>query len=753
MPLWSASIGGRVNPTLFRYDHLNLMFEPNVISHVVAILNHNVPPGTGTPPPSHPGTIVIRIASPVETTIRLGDEALSSKEAYFNRVTSFGSLHFIGRDGNVELFALNADEIYDVLIVGTGYGTMTYSIRFYDADGNFVEERIFFNVPITDDTVITTNTNQAETTRLNIDTNGDGTHDIILYPTVPPEFDLRIFNNGENGYLSEPDPDFIASGAIRMWAQLDGVNAPVYLSAANTIVALDQDGNCAIEFVRVNRMWEADEDWLDSFNYIDVSRNQSWQHINFSMTAYRQTVELLLVNTNYIPVTGIAIAPQTLDLVVGGTPATLIVAIAPSDATNQAVMWVSDDTAIATVINGVVTAVAPGTTTLTIATLGGDFYTTVMVTVTYPPCCAYCQDCNCDECQDEGCPECQPPVYDCDECQDEGCPECQPPVYDCDECQDEGCPECQPPVYDCDECQGEGCPVCDTGTTLPQPTILSAPQNLSIVGATLGWGYVPNNSGYRIYVNGTTVGTAMVTSFNLANLNLGIGVHIIQVRTLGDGADFLDSAQSSEISFVVQAPNQPPSTPVSPLPPTPPLPPGTPPDIPSVSPFLPLMRRQPSQQEEPTQYAYALYEETDDSPLSVEAEPLPLPIPLLPTPMQLNHLVFTVGNIEYLLNNDVRTSVGAPFIDPSTDRMMIPLRTLSEALDINVDWHSATRSAHIFLSTGTLIIPADDMLPDGMGSTIIVEDRIIIPLRFVMYAFDATVEWDGPNRAAIISWQ
>ncbi|MCL2286278.1 MAG: copper amine oxidase N-terminal domain-containing protein [Firmicutes bacterium] len=117
-----------------------------------------------------------------------------------------------------------------------------------------------------------------------------------------------------------------------------------------------------------------------------------------------------------------------------------------------------------------------------------------------------------------------------------------------------------------------------------------------------------------------------------------------------------------------------------------------------------------------------------------------------------NRLVFTVGNIEYLLNGDTRISVGAPFIDVATDRMMMPLRTLSEALGVEVDWDSATRSAIIFLPTGTLVIPVDEMLPDGMGSVLLVNDRAFIPLRFVMYAFDAAVEWDSANRAAIITW-
>ena len=84
--------------------------------------------------------------------------------------------------------------------------------------------------------------------------------------------------------------------------------------------------------------------------------------------------------------------------------------------------------------------------------------------------------------------------------------------------------------------------------------------------------------------------------------------------------------------------------------------------------------------------------------------------------------------------------------------MMVPLRTLSEALGVDVDWHSPTRSAHIFLPSGLLAIPADETLPDDMGSVIIVNDRIFVPLRFVMYAFDANVEWDSIGRAAVITW-
>ena len=124
----------------------------------------------------------------------------------------------------------------------------------------------------------------------------------LFEPPVLPEFSWNIFNNGPGGAPSRPNPGLVAVGTIRMWTQLDGINAPVYLDAADTIVALDQNGECAMEFVRVNRMWIAGTGWADYFNTIDVDKNGgSWQHINMYITVYGQTVHVLLVNALFEP--------------------------------------------------------------------------------------------------------------------------------------------------------------------------------------------------------------------------------------------------------------------------------------------------------------------------------------------------------------------------------------------------------------------------------------------------------------------
>ena len=70
-----------------------------------------------------------------------------------------------------------------------------------------------------------------------------------------------------------------------------------------------------------------------------------------------------------IAVTGVSLDQSSLTLDIGGT-ANLTATVSPSNATNKAVSWSTSNQSVATVNNGTVTAVAPGTATIT-ATAGG----------------------------------------------------------------------------------------------------------------------------------------------------------------------------------------------------------------------------------------------------------------------------------------------------------------------------------------------------------------------------------------------
>jgi len=51
-------------------------------------------------------------------------------------------------------------------------------------------------------------------------------------------------------------------------------------------------GGCAMEYVRINQIWNAP----DYVNLIDVNFHAPWQQIYMTFTLFGQTIELTLIN-------------------------------------------------------------------------------------------------------------------------------------------------------------------------------------------------------------------------------------------------------------------------------------------------------------------------------------------------------------------------------------------------------------------------------------------------------------------------
>ncbi len=84
-----------------------------------------------------------------------------------------------------------------------------------------------------------------------------------------------------------------------------------------------------------------------------------------------------------VAVTSVSISPTSASVKVGATT-TLSASVSPSNATNKTISWTSSNTSVATVSNGVVTAVAKGTATIT-ATSSNGKTAKATVTVTSDP--------------------------------------------------------------------------------------------------------------------------------------------------------------------------------------------------------------------------------------------------------------------------------------------------------------------------------------------------------------------------------
>lgn len=132
--------------------------------------------------------IYVRIACPVDVSIRFKGETLSSKGAEKSQRTSFGTLTFEDNpnptedspDDRIKVLRLREGAEYDVRIEGNAEGTMNYSIGLMDDTGAYSDMRVFEDVEITSDTVIDTVAEKSKTSVLNIDEDGDGEYDDIL---------------------------------------------------------------------------------------------------------------------------------------------------------------------------------------------------------------------------------------------------------------------------------------------------------------------------------------------------------------------------------------------------------------------------------------------------------------------------------------------------------------------------------------------------------------------------------------------
>ena len=99
--------------------------------------------------------------------------------------------------------------------------------------------------------------------------------------------------------------------------------------------------------------------------------------ITATVGSYTATCEVTVA----VPVTGVTLDKETMNLTAGST-GTLTATITPENATNKNLTWTSDNEEVATVSDGVVTAVAAGTANITVTTAEGSKTATCVVTVT-----------------------------------------------------------------------------------------------------------------------------------------------------------------------------------------------------------------------------------------------------------------------------------------------------------------------------------------------------------------------------------
>lgn len=125
----------------------------------------------------------------------------------------------------------------------------------------------------------------------------------------------------------------------------------------------------------------------EGFKVTVTAANGRSQEINASSITLGRTLFYTIPYTIDLPsisVEGVTLNESTLSLIAGGETFTLVATVVPADATDKSVTWTSSDEAVATVSeNGLVSAIAPGTVTITATSVADNTKTaTCIVTVT-----------------------------------------------------------------------------------------------------------------------------------------------------------------------------------------------------------------------------------------------------------------------------------------------------------------------------------------------------------------------------------
>ena len=96
-----------------------------------------------------------------------------------------------------------------------------------------------------------------------------------------------------------------------------------------------------------------------------------------------------------------------------------------------------------------------------------------------------------------------------------------------------------------------------------------------------------------------------------------------------------------------------------------------------------------------------------------------------------------------------------PIID--SGRTLIPVRAVSEILGAKVNWNSEWYQAEITLKGKEIIVPlySDIAYIDGAEYELdvpaqLINDRTMVPLRFIAEALDVDIDWDGDTRTVLI---
>jgi len=151
--------------------------------------------------------------------------------------------------------------------------------------------------------------------------------------------------------------------------ELDEETMDVELGHTGTLTATIFPASATDE----NISWSSDDEDIATVSSDGTVTGVSTGTVTITVTntgdsfVFTDTCEVTVVP---VSVTGVSLDKETTEIVIGGSD-TLTATVAPADAANQNITWSSDNEAVATVADGVVTSVSVGSAVITVTTEDG----------------------------------------------------------------------------------------------------------------------------------------------------------------------------------------------------------------------------------------------------------------------------------------------------------------------------------------------------------------------------------------------
>ena len=183
-----------------------------------------------------------------------------------------------------------------------------------------------------------------------------------------------------NGQVTTFEHLFDSSDVVHVESvSLDKSSIDLEVGEKYTLNATVLPENAADKYVN----WSSSDESVATINNGEVTALSAGQATITVTTRDGEYTATCVVNVTEkdIPVTGVSLNNKSLELNVGGSQ-TLVATVLPTNATNKGVSWESTNNNIATVVDGVVTAISEGEAIITVTTVDGGYkdYCTIKVT-------------------------------------------------------------------------------------------------------------------------------------------------------------------------------------------------------------------------------------------------------------------------------------------------------------------------------------------------------------------------------------